>query len=98
MTSKSAPKAAAPAFEAALAQLESLVTRLESGELPLEEALRTFEQGVRLTRECQAALAAAQQKVQQLLQRGEECSLEGFEAAAVIETATTTVTATTLSE
>jgi exodeoxyribonuclease VII small subunit len=97
MASKSASKAAPP-FEAALAQLESLVTRLESGELPLEEALRTFEQGVRLTRECQTALAAAQQKVQQLLQRGGEQTLEEFEATAVLETAITAVTTTTLSE
>ena len=65
-------------FEATLAQLEALVARLESGELPLDEALRTFEQGVRLTRECQNALGTAQQKVQQLLQRGEDCVIEDF--------------------
>jgi exodeoxyribonuclease VII small subunit len=79
MASKSASTAAPPAFEAALAQLESLVTRLETGDLPLDEALRTFEQGVRLTRECQGALASAQQKVQLLLQRGENLVLEDFE-------------------
>jgi exodeoxyribonuclease VII small subunit len=85
MASKSAsaeakPAAAAPpAFEAALAQLESLVTRLESGDLPLDEALRTFERGVQLTRECQGALAAAQQKVQLLLQRGETVAIEDFD-------------------
>ena len=65
-------------FEATLAQLEALVARLESGELPLDEALRTFEQGVRLTRECQSALGTAQQKVQQLLQRGEDSIVEDF--------------------
>lgn len=65
-------------FEATLAQLEALVARLESGELPLDEAMRTFEQGVRLTRECQNALGTAQQKVQQLQQRGEDCVLEDF--------------------
>jgi exodeoxyribonuclease VII small subunit len=85
MASKSAP-AAPPAFEAALAQLESLVSRLESGDLPLEEALRTFEQGVRLTRECQNALAAAQQKVQQLLQRGDTVAIEDMDATAALET------------
>ena len=68
-----------PSFEQALAQLEALVTRLESGDLPLDEALSSFEQGVRLTRECQNALSAAQQKVQLLLQRGEHLVSEDFE-------------------
>ena len=66
-------------FEATLAQLEELVARLESGDLPLDEALKTFERGVRLTRECQGALSAAQQKVQQLLQRGEALTLEDYQ-------------------
>ncbi len=86
--STSAPASAAgapPAFEAALAQLESLVTRLESGDLPLDEALRTFEQGVQLTRECQSALSAAQQKVQQLLQRGEAATIEDFKPSEDID-------------
>ena len=87
MASKSSSPPAPPAFEAALAQLESLVTRLESGELPLDEALRTFEQGVRLTRECQSALGAAQQKVQQLLKRGDEVVIEDLDATARLETA-----------
>jgi exodeoxyribonuclease VII small subunit len=88
MASKSASTPATPAtpaFEAALAQLESLVSRLESGDLPLDEALRTFEQGVRLTRECQTALAAAQQKVQQLLQRGDTVAIEDVDATATLE-------------
>ena len=85
MASKSASAAAPPAFEAALAQLESLVTRLEAGDLPLDEALRTFEQGVRLTRECQGALAAAQQKVQLLLQRGDQVVIEDIDATAALE-------------
>ncbi|HTW76112.1 MAG TPA: exodeoxyribonuclease VII small subunit [Steroidobacteraceae bacterium] len=75
--------AAAPAFEQTLAQLESLVAQLESGDLPLDVALRTFEQGVRLTRECQAALSAAQQRVQLLLQRGETVVLEEFDTASI---------------
>jgi exodeoxyribonuclease VII small subunit len=70
-------------FEQTLAQLEALVRRLESGEVPLEEALRAFEQGVRLTRECQMALSAAQQKVQLLLQRGESAVLEEFDTVSV---------------
>jgi exodeoxyribonuclease VII small subunit len=87
MASKSASSPAPPAFEAALAQLESLVTRLESGDLPLDEALRTFEQGVRLTRECQSALSAAQQKVQLLLQRGDNVAIEDIDASTSLETA-----------
>jgi exodeoxyribonuclease VII small subunit len=85
MASKSASPAAPPAFEAALAQLESLVTRLEAGDLPLDEALRTFEQGVRLTRECQSALSSAQQKVQLLLQRGEQVVIEDIDSTATLE-------------
>lgn len=73
----------APAFEQILQELEGLVTQLESGDLPLDEALRTFERGVRLTRECQAALTVAQQKVQLLLQRGESVVLEEFDRGAV---------------
>jgi exodeoxyribonuclease VII small subunit len=73
-----APSDAPPAFEQSLAQLEALVTRLESGDLPLDQALASFEQGVRLTRECQSALSAAQQKVQLLLQRGEHIAIEDF--------------------
>ena len=67
-----------PAFERSLAELEALVTQLESGDLPLEQALSSFEQGVRLTRECQDALSAAQQKVQLLRQRGDTTTLEEF--------------------
>lgn len=54
-------------FEHALAALESQVQRLESGDLPLEEALKAFEEGVTLTRQCQQSLDAAEQKVQLLL-------------------------------
>jgi len=74
------PEDGKPDFEETLAELERLVAQLESGELPLEAALRTFEQGVRLTRECQMALAGAQQKVQLLLQRGDGVALEDFDA------------------
>src|SRR5579864_5028151 len=75
--------ATVPTFEQILQELEALVTQLESGDLPLDAALRTFERGVRLTRECQAALTAAQQKVQLLLQRGEGVVLEEFDRGGV---------------
>ncbi len=67
-------------FESTLAELEELVARMEAGNLPLEEAMRSFERGVQLTRECQAALQAAQQRVQLLTQRASGATIEDFEA------------------
>ena len=57
----------APNFESALNELEDVVTRLEKGELTLEQSLQYFERGVALTRHCQNALQAAEQKVETLL-------------------------------
>jgi exodeoxyribonuclease VII small subunit len=57
-----------PTFEEALGQLEAVVTRLEGGDLPLEEALRAFEEGVRLARVCAARLEDAEQRVRLLTQ------------------------------
>jgi exodeoxyribonuclease VII small subunit len=70
-----------PDFEAALAELETLVARLEGGDLPLDEALKTFERGVELTRHCQASLKSAQQKVDILLKRGSGADIEPFSVA-----------------
>ncbi len=67
-----ARKKTAPDFEQSLAELQTLVERLESGELSLEDSLAAFEQGIRLTRECQGALGQAEQKVQILLGEGGE--------------------------
>ena len=67
-------------FESTLAELEELVARMEAGNLPLEEAMRSFERGVQLTRECQAALQAAQQRVQVLTQRASGVALVDFDA------------------
>ena len=69
-------------FEQALSELESLVARLERGDVPLDDALRTFERGVALTRHCQACLQAAQQKVEILLKRGGQSQVEPFEGSA----------------
>jgi len=60
-----------PTFEEALSQLEALVARLESGDLPLEEALRAFEEGVRLTRLCAARLEDAERRVRLLMRTPE---------------------------
>jgi len=68
-----------PEFEQALDELEQLVERLERGDLPLEDALKTFERGVELTRYCQTALKSAQQRVDILLRRGGELTSAPFE-------------------
>ena len=60
-------KEAAFDFEKALEQLEELVSSMEDGELTLEDSLQAFEKGIKLTRECQAALKKAEQKVQVLI-------------------------------
>lgn len=70
----------APDFEQSLAELQTLVERLESGELSLEDSLGAFEQGIRLTRECQGALAQAEQKVQILLERDGSLQEAPFES------------------
>src|SRR5690625_6252323 len=49
-------------FETSLTALETLVTKMEQGEMSLEESLQAFETGIRLTRDCQARLAAAEQR------------------------------------
>jgi len=73
-------KAKSVDFEAAMAELEAIVERLEQGDLPLEESLRQFERGVELTRSCQAALKQAEQKVQVLTSGpGNAPVLEDFE-------------------
>jgi exodeoxyribonuclease VII small subunit len=66
-------------FEHSLAELQTLVERLENGDLSLEDSLSSFEQGIRLTRECQAALAQAEQKVQLLLERDGELQQVAFD-------------------
>ena len=65
-------------FEKSLAELEALVARMEAGELSLEESLKAFEQGVRLTQQCQQALGEAQQRVQVLMQQDGELRTEPF--------------------
>jgi exodeoxyribonuclease VII small subunit len=66
-------------LEKALNDLETLVEELESGDLPLEKAMQKFEQGIKLTRGCQAALKDAEQKVEVLLKSAGGEELEEFE-------------------
>jgi exodeoxyribonuclease VII small subunit len=54
-------------FEKKLARLEEIVAKMETGELSLEESLKSFEEGVRLSRECNGQLVQAEQKVKLLL-------------------------------
>ena len=66
-------------LEKALASLEDIVEELESGDLPLEKAMKKFEEGIKLTRNCQAALKDAEQKVEILLKSAGGDELEDFE-------------------
>lgn len=61
------PPSAAPSFEDAIARLSEIVKTLERGDLPLEESLRLFEEGVRLSRVSQEKLDTAQKRVEELL-------------------------------
>ena len=53
---------------------------MEEGDLTLEDSLKTFEEGIRLTRECQQALAAAEQKVKLLIEENGQVTASDFEA------------------
>lgn len=72
-------------FEESLASLESLVSAMEDGELSLEESLQAFEKGIRLTRECQAALQKAEQTVQILIDENGSPESISFDAATVVD-------------
>ena len=63
MSTKEQPKS----FEASLEALERIVRQLESGDLPLEKSLELFEQGIRLSRECQERLSQAERRIEVLL-------------------------------
>ena len=78
MTTK---KAKSVDFEQALGELETVVERLEHGELPLDEALKQFERGIELARGCQDALKQAEQRVEILLQKNPDAEPEPFDAA-----------------
>jgi exodeoxyribonuclease VII small subunit len=58
-------------FEAAIAELETIVKKLEEGDLPLEQSLALFERGVQLSRFCHTRLEAAERRIEILNERGE---------------------------
>lgn len=66
-------------FEDSLQELEQLVEQMEKGDLSLEDSLKTFERGVKLTQTCQQALQEAEHKVQILLEKNGEYRLEPFD-------------------
>jgi exodeoxyribonuclease VII small subunit len=68
-----------PDFEKALAELESLVSKLESGDLSLDHSLAYFKRGVELTRFCQSVLDEAQKTVELLASAGAPDGRTGFE-------------------
>jgi exodeoxyribonuclease VII small subunit len=66
-------------FEKALQTLESLVENMESGDMTLEKSLQAFEEGIKLTKECQQALKEAEQKVEILMSQNAEAPLQPFD-------------------
>ena len=54
-------------FETSLAELEQIVTKLEDGDLPLEESLELFEKGIKLSRECRERLTKAERRIEILM-------------------------------
>ena len=67
-------------FEASMKELETLVERMEAGEISLEDSLKDFERGIELTRNCQSALKEAEQKIQILMEKNGQSTLTSFES------------------
>lgn len=67
-----------PDFETTLKELEEIVSRLETGDLPLEEALNEFETAVKLVQQGQERLQKAEQRIQILLQKDEHSDLTDY--------------------
>jgi exodeoxyribonuclease VII small subunit len=77
---------ATPNFETQLASLERIVRELERGDLPLEQSLELFEQGVRLSRECQERLNEAERRIEVLLRGGDGSTIAvPFEREALLD-------------
>ena len=63
-------------FEASLEKLESIVTKLENNDINLEDSVQSFEEGIKLVKECQKQLSDAELKVKKLLENGSIADLE----------------------
>jgi len=66
-------------FEASLKQLEEIVNKMEQGQLSLEQSLGAFEQGIKLTRQCQSTLKQAEQRVAKLMPKDDSYQLDEFD-------------------
>ena len=71
-----------PKFEECLQRLEKIVDELEKGNVPLEQAIKLFEEGVRLSNSCRQELEAAEGKVEILLKQNGKLQAEPFETSA----------------
>jgi exodeoxyribonuclease VII small subunit len=69
-----------PDFETALRELETLIEKMEQGDLSLEDSLNYFERGVKLSRTCQQALKTAEQKVEVLMQKNAREEIAPFDS------------------
>ena len=78
----------APSFETSLHRLEQIVKKLEGGDLPLDDAMKLFEEGIQLSQQCQKQLEEAENKVEILLKKADgkvvarKFELPGEESAA----------------
>lgn len=67
-------------FEKSLEKLEKIVDELENGDLSLEKSIKTFEEGVKITKHCQSLLNKAELKIQKLLEKDDgSLTLEEFD-------------------
>jgi len=66
-------------FEDALEKLENIVRKMEAGEMPLDSALKSFEEGIRLIRFCSAKLEDTQRRVEQLLEKENSLQVKNFQ-------------------
>lgn len=66
-------------FEEALEKLEDIVRKMESGDMPLDEALKSFEEGIKIIRFCSGKLEETQRRVEMLLGKEESLQVKRFE-------------------
>ena len=81
MAENAAPDVGTLSFEVALKQLEEIVTKLERGDVPLEESIAIYERGEALKKRCEALLAQAEERVEKIrVQEGKAVGTEPFDA------------------
>ena len=81
MADNTLPDVGTLTFEVALKQLEDIVTKLERGDVPLEESIAIYERGEALKKRCEALLAQAEERVEKIrTQEGKAVGLDPFDA------------------